>query len=993
MAALSLRSRIVFGFLTALSLLFAVSSVTLWAVSNARTESAYAAQGQGIVVDLERTLVAIIDMETGQRGFSLTGKGEFLEPYERSLERLPRLFTALKERIIDPDSLALLTRIEELTARRRRFAAMAIDARRRGGLQAAAGIIARGDGKTLLDQARSLMSELTDRERAKLQARAESAARNNKRAVLAAAVALGLSAPLLLIGSAFLIRSIIRPIRQLVDATEKLGKGDFSHRAQVIRRDELGRLSESFNEMAQALSDFMERENELTRLLERVAFASVSIGDEAIAHSSDAKATLQVIADKARSATAADFAALGIGTSGMKAFDPWVFSGVDERTAAAIGHFPRARGLLGWVARQGQSMRLADLSKSPIYEGLPERHPPMEAFLGVPIRYEGRAVGNLYLAKKPGAKAFTEQEQKAVELLAAHAGVVMENAKLYEEARSERERMRFLADFGARINSSLLNDEILATATGAAVPRMAEFCGIYLLRPDGELTMATAAAADPRIKDLIHRALGEPGSGDHASFAERAARTRESVLVLPKGAQERETRGSSVPLGAIEGRSLIGVPLLVRDRVTGVLALVSKTDHRYVATDLSLAEEIAWRLALALENARLYRHMKKAVNAREDVLAIVSHDLKNPLASISMGAELLERFLQKAHDSAPAARAIHAIQNSCRQMVRMIGDLLDAASVEAGRIQVNAAAFDAVVLLKHLESQFGILAEESGVRLHIVRPADPLPVIGDFDRLLQVFSNLLGNALKFTPRNGEIRVDYRIDGGHVRFIVADTGPGIAARDQEHLFNRYWQAHGTKQRGTGLGLYIAKGIIEAHKGRIWVESAIGRGARFSFTIPQGESDARSQGASGGERRAEPPARLDPGLRILVVDDSPDMRDLLQRFLETEGALVLTADSAEHGARAAQDNRPDLVLTDIEMPGGDGFELLRRIRAPQDETARTPVIALTAHSGAEEVAKIHRAGFDAHVDKPITTAGLAAAIRRVLKSTSRPPHQTP
>jgi signal transduction histidine kinase len=290
------------------------------------------------------------------------------------------------------------------------------------------------------------------------------------------------------------------------------------------------------------------------------------------------------------------------------------------------------------------------------------------------------------------------------------------------------------------------------------------------------------------------------------------------------------------------------VPLLVHDRLIGGLALISSTPTRmYCYGDLHLAEELAHRAALSIDNARLYRAATRATQAREDMLGIVAHDLRSPLGNIMLQAEVL----RAAPSSPRAARAIEGIEHSVGRMQRLIQDLLDVAQMDAGKLSVDVARFDVRQLLADcIEPQRALAAAASldlGVEVH----DDTLEVICDRDRLSQIFENLIGNAIKFTEAGGVIRVAALRQGSDVLFLVSDTGRGVSADALPHLFDRFWQAdqHG-KRNGAGLGLAIVKGLVEAHGGRIWVESTQGAGTTVYFTIPLAPPTARAVVATTG-----------------------------------------------------------------------------------------------------------------------------------------------
>jgi signal transduction histidine kinase len=257
--------------------------------------------------------------------------------------------------------------------------------------------------------------------------------------------------------------------------------------------------------------------------------------------------------------------------------------------------------------------------------------------------------------------------------------------------------------------------------------------------------------------------------------------------------------------------------------------------RRFSERDLVLAEEVARRTAVAIDNAQLYARAQRATRARENTLAIVSHDLRNPLSSVLMALTLLLRIPERRKPPVLVAE-LERIVRGANRMNRLIQDLLDTASIDAGHLSVEPSALDVTIEVFEALEAVRPLADGKSLRLDSDLPKDLPLVFGDGPRLQQVFGNLLGNATKFTPTGGTITIGATRSGDVVTFSVADTGPGIAAAELPRLFDRFWQAPRTARLGTGLGLFIAQGIVEAHGGKLWVESELGVGSTFFFTLP-------------------------------------------------------------------------------------------------------------------------------------------------------------
>jgi signal transduction histidine kinase len=295
------------------------------------------------------------------------------------------------------------------------------------------------------------------------------------------------------------------------------------------------------------------------------------------------------------------------------------------------------------------------------------------------------------------------------------------------------------------------------------------------------------------------------------------------------------------PLPAIPGfhvPNTLSADLNGRDgRKLGTIQLWDKKEGgQFDEADEAILTQLASLAAVALENARLFRAAQDATRARDDLVAIVSHDLRNPVHTIHMAASFLLDIAPKDDRRVQARKQLEVIQRSATRANRLIQDLLDVARIQAGGLAVDPVPVEVRSLLNEAVESATPLASASQLSVVCEVPDAIGPVASDRERVLQVFANLIGNAIKFTPKGGRISLIAAPENGEVRFMVCDTGPGIPPEHLDHVFDRYWQARSTAKLGAGLGLSIAKGIVEAHGGRIWVESPPGTGAQFNFTLP-------------------------------------------------------------------------------------------------------------------------------------------------------------
>jgi signal transduction histidine kinase len=362
---------------------------------------------------------------------------------------------------------------------------------------------------------------------------------------------------------------------------------------------------------------------------------------------------------------------------------------------------------------------------------------------------------------------------------------------------------------------------------------------------DGQIRAPGIAHADPTRRELLRGLLRrfpvEPG-GPHPAVV--ALRTGEPQL-LPRVPPELLEALSTHPehlemLRALGLASAMAVPMRARGHTVGAISFGRTGGVPYDEADLEVAQELARRAALAVDNALLHEQARAAVRAREEVLAVVSHDLRNPLNAVLIGATILDEFSEPDRWTERDRRQLHAIRNSAQQMATLIQDLVEVVALESGNRTLSTERVDAGALLAGVAELFREMAAQKGVRLAAQAAAGLPPVRADRARLLQVFSNLVGNALKFTPAGGAITLGSAASPpGAVVFRVSDSGPGIPADQLPRVFDRFWQAQRGEQAGMGLGLAIARGIVEAHGGRIWAESTPGAGSTFFFTVPAEE----------------------------------------------------------------------------------------------------------------------------------------------------------
>ena len=445
-------------------------------------------------------------------------------------------------------------------------------------------------------------------------------------------------------------------------------------------------------------------------------------------------------------------------------------------------------------------------------------------------------------------------------------------------------------------------------------------------------------------------------------------------------------------------RGVALLPVRLHDPI-GVLGLYWAEPHMADERELGLLQALADLADIALTNAQLYERMKCARDAAEtanglkdEFLATVSHELRTPLNAILGWAKLLRSGTLAPH---LVGRALEVVERNAEAQARLIEDLLDVSRIIGGKVQLD---IQPVAVLSFVEAAVEAqipAASAKGIRIEKAIDPNAGIVAGDPVRLQQVVWNLLSNAVKFTPAGGRVEVRAERAGANVHVTVADTGRGIDPAFLPYVFDRFRQADATAARrhgGLGLGLAIVRHLVEQHGGTVHATSeGRGMGSTFTVTLPAATSRQREKAlhplAANLARSQRPPRSLE-GTRVLVVDDEADARDLLQVALGQYGADVVAADSAESALLELSRARPDVIVSDIGMPGVDGLELMRAVRrlAPENGGA-VPAVALTAYARAEDQLRTSAAGYQAHVAKPANMGELAGTIARLV---GRPDH---
>ena len=399
------------------------------------------------------------------------------------------------------------------------------------------------------------------------------------------------------------------------------------------------------------------------------------------------------------------------------------------------------------------------------------------------------------------------------------------------------QRQKFLAEAGEKLASSFGSSETLNQVARLAVPTLADAC-ILENRVGSGFVAGAAAHLEPHIEELLD-GIGLAGARiPPISHPLTAILQKPVPVVLQSNATARLLEASTnaayiTAVQAMNPNSAVFLPLVAREQLIGVLTLF-RTKGSFDGDELGFAEDLARLAALALDNARLHDTVRASLRARDEMVGVVSHDLRNPVAAVKMLSRMLLTGLES--NGSQDRESIELIFQAAEQMDALIRDLLDVNRLDAGKLAISPAPVDPSVLLTDSLQTLRPLVEEKGIDLDLQIETALPKVMADRERIQQTLSNLVGNAIKFSAPGSKIVVAARSDSEGAVISVLDNGRGISVEHLPRVFDRYWQSSRTDRQGAGLGLAIAKGIVEAHGGRIWIESNPGEGTTASFSLP-------------------------------------------------------------------------------------------------------------------------------------------------------------
>lgn len=876
----TLSSRSTLGIALALVLLAALGVGTLWQLRSLQRATSAVRKNLMLANAIERTTRTLVDAETAQRGYLLTGRPAYLEPLVDARARLPSDVARLDDLVgSDPTQRRRFSELGPLIRAKLDELTRTIDLHRTQGPDASRAVLATDAGKRTMDELRRLLGAMGDEAHAELQSRIAVTNRRSVRTSLLQVLAGG-TAFLLVAACALALNAQAR--RRLAIQTHAL---ESEERLRVTLR---------------------------------------SIGDAVIATDPEGRVVfMNTVAELLTGWTTGD-------ARGRPLHDVFVI--VNETTKEPVEN-PVVR-----VLREGITVGLANHTVLFARDG---REIPIDDS-AAPIRAADRALmGVVLVFRDITERRRLEREADHATRIAAERAEAARNA---DALRASEERYRSLV---------AASTDVVWTAGAYGTfdepqPGWEAYTGQRWPQDQGQ-GWTTAVHPDDRASVLK---LWE------------AAQTARSVL-------EVEGRVWHALSGEYRHCRARGVPLLAADGSLRQWVGMIEDVHDRRRTELENEE-----LLHLAERAR--REAERANQAKDEFLAVLSHELRSPLQTMLTWLTLLRE--SRAPDLG-GERALDALDHAVRTQEQLIDDLLDVSRIVSGKLTVEQVPFDLTATAAACLDR--LLPNATAKGLAVVRRGFDVarPVIGDPARLAQALHNVLHNAVKFTPTGGRVEVVAATDAGRHTIVVRDTGDGLAPEALPRIFERFWQADSAKTRrhgGLGLGLALARHVVEAQGGTLSAASeGLGHGATFTFALPVAAEHADAPAASV----AWPRPTLD-GVRILLVEDDEAMGEALATLLAHHGARVTSAASVATALTLLSEATPDLLLSDIGMPGESGYSLIRTIRGREDGGPRLPALAMTGFASPEDRDEARAAGFDDHVAKPVDADTLIRKIRDLI-----------
>ncbi|MES2354747.1 MAG: response regulator [Pseudomonadota bacterium] len=537
-------------------------------------------------------------------------------------------------------------------------------------------------------------------------------------------------------------------------------------------------------------------------------------------------------------------------------------------------------------------------------------------------------------------------------------------------AEESTRRAHFLAEASKIISSSLKADDILKGVTKLVVPVLADISLLVLIDENGRtqrtqiawitdagLETATAGAI---LDHTLVPAIERVAASGHVEFMTDLRSVSSRFIAESEDGSTTETINIGFPV-----QHLALHPLKARGRTCAILLFgLGPSGRRFEVTDIALAKDITLRASTALDNCLLYQAIQTADERKNEFLAMLAHELRNPLTAIRHAVDMLD--LQSI-DQSKLEWTRGVIDRQSKQLIRLVDDLLDVSRITRGQVRLKNEPTDVLTVIAAALETSRPLLDSFAHHLTVSEPSAPVWINGDFARLTQILSNLLNNAAKFTPPCGQIWLQARVDNNEIALSVRDSGMGIQQEMLASIFELFTQANPTLDRargGLGIGLTVVRQLTKIHGGSVSAFSAgPGLGSEFTVRLP-----LFSQKDAVIPPTLEKAQNRTTSQRIIVVEDNVDSAEMLAALLQLDGHEVQMAHEGATAIEMARSFRPNVVLLDIGLPNMDGFEVAQRLRA-LDETKGAILIALTGYGQAEDRQRSKEAGFDHHLVKPL------------------------
>jgi signal transduction histidine kinase/ActR/RegA family two-component response regulator len=607
----------------------------------------------------------------------------------------------------------------------------------------------------------------------------------------------------------------------------------------------------------------------------------------------------------------------------------------------------------------------------------------------VPLFVRERLVGAMSLAWA-GERELRPGDAALVETIGKQVAIAIENAQLFSNMNKQRERLALVNEIG-QVFASTLDLENIYLALRERLKELID-CDTLLisLYESGTQTITCAFAySDGSVYPTDKFEPLKLGAGPQSECI-RTARP----LIIDNIAKRHPTSFRYVGETNSNPVSIIYVPMMAQEKVIGVIQAQSVREGAYTEEDVPMLSIIANQAASAIQNARLYlqavegrQAMERANQIKDEFFAILSHELRTPLTPILGWTKILSRLSPDDQDT--RAHALSVIERNAKLQTQLVNDLLDMSRIESGKLSIYVQPTNLNTAVKEAIESIRSEADQRGIILESNLASDETMVLADPARLGQVINNLLINAIKFTDKDGRVSVSTERTGDSGIVKVSDTGMGIPQDFLPHIFERFRQADSSTRRrhgGLGLGLSIVKSLVDMHGGQVNVHSeGTGQGSTFTVQLPLAVKAADEAPAE----RLEPLRSLNEksqglgGLQVLIVEDDTDTLEMMRVLFEAQGIKVTGAATAEEALTILDGERPDIIISDISLPGMSGCEFARRVRL-DDRFGGLPLIALTGLVSNDDRQRALGAGFDSHLTKPINYGELFEAVKELSKS---------